>query len=58
MYHGVPALLPDGRHFVFQRWAPGSVENGGIYLASLDTKPEAQGLKRTYQISPAHLCHL
>ena len=46
MYHGVPALLPDGRHFVFQRYAPGSVENGGIYLASLDTKPEAQGLKR------------
>jgi eukaryotic-like serine/threonine-protein kinase len=45
-YHGVPALLPDGRHFVFQRYAPGSVENGGVYLASLDAKPEAQGLKR------------
>ena len=45
IYHGVPALLPDGRHFAFLRYAPGSVENGGIYLASLDTKPEAQGLK-------------
>jgi eukaryotic-like serine/threonine-protein kinase len=45
-YHGVPALLPDARHFVFQRFAPASVENGGIYLASLDAKPDAQGLKR------------
>jgi eukaryotic-like serine/threonine-protein kinase len=38
-----PSLLPDGRHFVYLRNA---VEHGkrvfGIYLASVNTKPDAQ----------------
>ncbi|MGH9593625.1 MAG: TolB family protein, partial [Bryobacteraceae bacterium] len=40
-----PSLLPDGRHFVYthQENGPG---NGGIYLGSLDAKPEEQRKKR------------
>jgi Tol biopolymer transport system component/predicted Ser/Thr protein kinase len=43
VYQGSPSFLPDGRHFVYAR---GSVENGGIYLGSLDAKPEQQDSKR------------
>jgi Tol biopolymer transport system component len=39
-----PALLGDERHFVSARGGGG--ENDGIYLGSLDAKPEAQGSKR------------
>jgi hypothetical protein len=42
-YHGAPSFLPDGRHFLYAR---GSFENGGIYLGSLDEKPERQDSKR------------
>jgi eukaryotic-like serine/threonine-protein kinase len=42
-----PSFLPDGKHFVY--WA-GKGENGqendGIYLGSLDAKPDAQRLKK------------
>ena len=37
-----PSLLPDGRHFVYGR---GTTAGGGIYLGSLDTKPEEQPRK-------------
>jgi len=38
-----PSLLPDGRHFVYLGGArPGS---GGIYVGSVDTKPEQQPTK-------------
>jgi serine/threonine protein kinase/Tol biopolymer transport system component len=41
--HGYPVFLPDGRHFLyFVRAAP---ENTGIYLASLDSRPEQQAPK-------------
>ena len=38
--HGYPSLLPDGRHFVYLRAATSN--NGGIYLGSLDSKPDAK----------------
>jgi eukaryotic-like serine/threonine-protein kinase len=42
--HHVPTFLPDGRHFLFHcnALAP---ENRGVYVGSLDTKPEEQGSK-------------
>jgi Tol biopolymer transport system component/predicted Ser/Thr protein kinase len=42
-YQGNPSFLPDGRHFVYAR---GSLGNGGIYLGSLDAKPEQQDSKQ------------
>jgi hypothetical protein len=43
-FHGLPAFLPDGRHFIYYRGAVG--ENSGIYFGSLDSKPEQQSTKR------------
>jgi eukaryotic-like serine/threonine-protein kinase len=40
--HTFPSFLSDGQHFVYLR-AP---ENPGIYVGSLDTKPEQQSSKR------------
>jgi Tol biopolymer transport system component len=37
--HAFPSLLPDGRHFLFWRAAG---EESGIYVGSLDAKPDAQ----------------
>ena len=42
--HSGPAFLPDGRHFVYHRNS--TAENSGIYLGSLDAKPEQQSSKR------------
>ena len=43
--HGFPVFLPDGRHFLYFVRS-GSSENTGIYLGSLDSKPEQQAPKR------------
>jgi serine/threonine protein kinase len=43
--HEYPSFLPDGRHFVYER-VSATNENGGIYLGSLDAKPEQQDAKR------------
>jgi Tol biopolymer transport system component len=43
--HGFPVLLPDGRHFLYTRLSA-SAENAGVFLGSLDAKPDAQGSKR------------
>ncbi len=43
--HFSPSLLPDGRHFLYTRGST-QAENSGIYLGSLDAKPEAQSAKR------------
>jgi eukaryotic-like serine/threonine-protein kinase len=40
--HVFPSFLPDGRHFAYLR-AP---ENSGIYIGSLDARPEQQSSKR------------
>src|SRR5262249_55347027 len=39
--HTDPAFLPDGRHFIYYR-ASASVEHSGLYLGSLDARPEQQ----------------
>ncbi len=48
-YEGVPqgfvSLLPDGRHFVYGHEADPR-GRGGIYIASVDKKPEEQTLKK------------
>jgi eukaryotic-like serine/threonine-protein kinase len=45
--HTFPSFLPDGRHFLYLR-AP---ENPGIYLGSLDVKPEQQSSTRILSTS-------
>jgi len=43
--HGFPAMLPDGHHFLYLRLSI-PLENGGVYVGSLDTKPEQQSTKK------------
>jgi eukaryotic-like serine/threonine-protein kinase len=45
--HTFPSFLPDGRHFLYLR-AP---ENPGIYLGSLDVKPDQQSSRRILSTS-------
>jgi serine/threonine protein kinase len=44
-FHTMPSFLPDARHFVYLRRAA-AAEESGIYLGSLDVKPEDQPTKR------------
>jgi eukaryotic-like serine/threonine-protein kinase len=39
--HSLPSFLPDGRHFVYLRRS-NSAEKTGIFIGSLDAKPEQQ----------------
>jgi Tol biopolymer transport system component len=67
--HTDPIFLPDGRHFLYVRRS-GRAENAGIYVGSIDVKPEQQSLKRIQAAdvsfgyapsrngSPAHLLFL
>jgi serine/threonine protein kinase len=41
--HGFPSLLPDGRHFLY---AIRTDAGGGIYLGSLDAKPNEQASRK------------
>ena len=43
-YHSFPTFLPDGRHFVYQRFSASS--SSGIYVGSLDAKPEEQSTRQ------------
>jgi Tol biopolymer transport system component/predicted Ser/Thr protein kinase len=43
--HLAPAMLPDGHHFLYARLSI-PLEKGGIYVGSLDAKPEQQSTKR------------
>jgi eukaryotic-like serine/threonine-protein kinase len=43
--HQWPQFLPDGRHFLYLRVSNDSNQNG-VYVGSIDVKPEAQSLKR------------
>ena len=45
LVHGLPTLLPDGRHFLYVRVSR-SADVMGIYVGSLETKPEAQSTAR------------
>ncbi|HYL39036.1 MAG TPA: protein kinase [Bryobacteraceae bacterium] len=42
--HELPTFLPDGRHFLYLR-SSGTSGNTGIYIGSLDAKPEQQSSK-------------
>ena len=44
-FHRRPVFLPDGRHFLYVRFS-NLAENRGIYLGSLNAKPEEQSRKR------------
>jgi serine/threonine protein kinase len=41
----LPSFLPDGRHFLYLR-ASSISENSGVYVGSLNTKPEEQDFRR------------
>ncbi len=43
--HGFPSFLPDGRHFIYFSHSR-TPQNSGIYVGSLDTKPEAHDSKQ------------
>jgi eukaryotic-like serine/threonine-protein kinase len=43
--HRWPQFLPDGRHFLYLRTSTDSNQMG-MYVGSIDVKPEAQSLKR------------
>ena len=43
--HFFPRILPDGRHFIYLRVSPGA-DVTGLYVGSLDVKPEEQDLTR------------
>src|SRR5207237_2541452 len=43
-FHAYPSFLPDGRHFIFLR--AGGPDGSGVYLGSLDAKPEDQTARR------------
>jgi Tol biopolymer transport system component len=45
-FHLMPTFLPDGRHFVYLRIAPGTPDNRGAYIGTLDAAPEAQSTQR------------
>jgi serine/threonine protein kinase len=42
--HSMPMFLPDGRHFIYLRRS-NTPEKSGIYIGSLDAKPEEQSSK-------------
>ena len=43
-YHSFPTFLPDGKHFVYHRFSASA--NAGIYVGSIDVKPEEQSTQR------------
>ena len=43
--HVLPSFLPDGRHFLYLR-ASSAPENSGVYVGSLNAKPEQQDSRR------------
>ena len=51
-FHMLPSFLPDGRHFVYLRVAPGGPEFSGTYVGMLDAKPDEQSKERLlpYQV--------
>jgi eukaryotic-like serine/threonine-protein kinase len=45
VFHTFPSFLPDGRHFIYFAGGPGII-NRGVYVGSLDVKPETQDSTR------------
>ena len=50
--HLLPTFLPDGRHFVYIRVSRDQPESGGIFVGSLDAKPEEQSGRRLLPYAP------
>src|SRR6185295_6862344 len=50
--HAFPSLLPDGKHFIYERYSgtgaalSGLATSGGIFVGSLNGKPDDQSSKR------------
>ena len=44
--HLLPTFLPDGQHFVYLRISRDDPDGGGVYVGSLDAKPEEQSAQR------------
>ena len=42
----LPSFLPDGRHFLYLRMFGGVESQTGIYIGSIDSKPEGQNATR------------
>jgi serine/threonine protein kinase/Tol biopolymer transport system component len=51
-YHVSPTFLPDGHHFLYFSTSV-NPENTGVYLGSLDAKPEEQAAKQLVKASCA-----
>jgi eukaryotic-like serine/threonine-protein kinase len=43
--HGLPAFLPDGRHFLYVR-VSSTAENSGLFIGAVDQRPAEQDLRR------------
>ena len=52
MAHGIPAFLPDGRHFLYVSVGT-DPEQSGLFLGSIDKKPEEQQQTRLLAASNA-----
>ena len=50
--HGIPVLLPDGRHFLYVRISLMD-GNSGIYIGSIDLTPEKQNMTPLIPVSHA-----
>ena len=48
---GYPQFLPDGRHIIYSRFG-GNPNDNGVFVTSLDAKPEAQTAKRLLKDIP------
>ena len=40
--HVMPTFLPDGRHFVYMRISPSVPQQSGIFVGTLDARPDSQ----------------
>jgi Tol biopolymer transport system component/tRNA A-37 threonylcarbamoyl transferase component Bud32 len=49
LFHGLPTLMPDGKHFLYLRQGPPEV--AGMYAGSLDAKPSEQPVQRLLEES-------
>jgi len=45
VFHDFPSFLPDGRHFIYRRTS-NKAGRSGVYIGSLDVKPEEQDSKQ------------
>jgi len=56
-FHLLPSFLPDGRHFIYLRIVPNEPETSGVYVGTLDAKPEEQNSRRLlpYVVGPVYV---